>query len=350
MNDLIDDKKEIWNSRLSSCIKKTGLTQEKIAYEMNKKYGTSFTQKTISSWFHVGEKRKNSVVGFPKAESMILIADYFGVDVGYLLGETDDETFTMEKAEKYLALNKEAIQAIMDITRPNSSGPLALEMRKSINYLLSSKYFKIWFGTLDDIFQRSCVSEDDIKKFDRLDDAIDYVVGKNDNRLGIINKYDLNGNLISSNDYKYTDALGFTGIVELNDYFYVSTGKRITTSDTDAMIVKYDTDLVYINEESYNGGGVERFNKIIKDSKEHVILIGTSNDSENNYDGLIAKYDSNLRKIAVVTYGDERDDYFNSIINDGNNYLVVGYSSAEDGSYYPKFIKYSDALKVLVTE
>ena len=177
-----------------------------------------------------------------------------------------------------------------------------------------------------------------------------YVVGKNDNRLGIINKYDLNGNLISSNDYKYTDALGFTGIVELNDYFYVSTGKRITTSDTDAMIVKYDTDLVYINEESYNGGGVERFNKIIKDSKEHVILIGTSNDSENNYDGLIAKYDSNLRKIAVVTYGDERDDYFNSIINDGNNYLVVGYSSAEDGSYYPKFIKYSDALKVLVTE
>ena len=180
MNDLIDDKKEIWNSRLSSCIKKTGLTQEKIAYEMNKKYGTSFTQKTISSWFHVGEKRKNSVVGFPKAESMILIADYFGVDVGYLLGETDEETFTMEKAEKYLALNKEAIQAIMDITRPNSSGPLALEMRKSINYLLSSKYFKIWFETLDDIFQHSCVSEDDIKNFDRLDDAIDYVVGKNE--------------------------------------------------------------------------------------------------------------------------------------------------------------------------
>ena len=128
----------------------------------------------------VGEKRKNSVVGFPKVESMILIADFFGVDVGYLLGETDEETFTMEKAEKYLALNKEAIQAIMDITRPNSSGPLALEMRKSINYLLSSKYFKIWFETLDDIFQHSCVSEDDIKNFDRLDDAIDYVVGKNE--------------------------------------------------------------------------------------------------------------------------------------------------------------------------
>ena len=83
---------------------------------------------------------------------MILIADYFGVDVGYLLGETDEETFTMEKAEKYLALNKEAIQAIIDITYPNSSSPLALQMRKSINYLLSSKYFKIWFEHINNSF------------------------------------------------------------------------------------------------------------------------------------------------------------------------------------------------------
>ena len=180
-----------------------------------------------------------------------------------------------------------------------------------------------------------------------------YVVGKNDNRLGVINKYDLNGNIVTSNDYKYTDALGFTGIVEMNGYLYVSTGKRITTSDTDAMIVKYDTDLTYIKEESYNGGSVERFNKIIKDSKEHIILIGVSSISDNNSvnnDGLIAKYNADLEKIAVVSYGDEKYDYFNDIINDESNYLVVGYSSSEDDSFYSKFIKYSDALKVLVTE
>ena len=186
-----------------------------------------------------------------------------------------------------------------------------------------------------------------------IDDGYLYVVGKNDNRLGVINKYDLNGNIITSNDYKYTDALGFTGIVELNDYLYVATGKRITTSDSDAMIVKYDKDLNYIKEESYNGGNVERFNKIIKDVKEHIILIGVSSVSKDdtaNNDGLIAKYNVDLDKIAVVTYGDEKDDYFNDIINDESNYLVVGYSSSEDNSYYSKFIKYSDALKVLVTE
>ena len=180
-----------------------------------------------------------------------------------------------------------------------------------------------------------------------------YVVGKTDNRIGVINKYDLDGNIIASNDYKYTDALGFSGIVELNNYLFVSTGKRITTSDTDAMIVKYDTDLTYLKEESYNGGSVERFNKIIKDSKDHIILIGVSSisvDKNTNNDGLIAKYNEDLEKIAVVTYGDENDDYFNDIINDESNYLVVGYSSLEDDSYYSKFIKYSDALKVLVTE
>ena len=139
----------------------------------------------------------------------------------------------------------------------------------------------------------------------------------------------------------------------MNGYLYVSTGKRITTSDTDAMIVKYDTDLTYIKEESYNGGSVERFNKIIKDSKEHIILIGVSSISDNNSvnnDGLIAKYNADLEKIAVVSYGDEKYDYFNDIINDESNYLVVGYSSSEDDSFYSKFIKYSDALKVLVTE
>ena len=119
------------------------------------------------------------------------------------------------------------------------------------------------------------------------------------------------------------------------------------------MIVKYDTDLTYIKEESYNGGSVERFNKIIKDSKEHIILIGVSSlfdDVIVNNDGLIAKYNVDLEKIAVVSYGDEKYDYFNDIINDESNYLVVGYSSSEDDSFYSKFIKYSDALKVLVTE
>ena len=213
-----------------------------------------------------------------------------------------------------------------------------------VKYNLDGK--KVWEKSFGN--NKSAIYNDVIKYNNYI-----YVVGKSESGLGVINKYDLDGNIITSNDYRYTDSLGFSGIVELNNHLFVSTGKRINASDTDAMIVKYDMDLNYIKEESYNGGSVERFSKIIKDSKDHIVLIGVSAIDEVNsinYDGLIAKYNDRLDKIAVVSYGDEKDDYFNAIINDDSDYLVVGYSSSEDNSYYSKFIKYSDALKVLVTE
>lgn len=187
------------------------------------------------------------------------------------------------------------------------------------------------------------------------DDNI-YVVGKNNSRLGIICKYDEDGKLLKMNDYKYTDALGFSGIVEIDDYLYICGSNRISDDNTDAMIVKYNLDIEYIDEVIYDSEGIERFNKIIKDKYDNLITIGISAvvDEKNNntvdeydYDGIIAKYDKKLEKVAVVQYGDDRDDYFTDLKLDGNNYLVSGYSSYEDGSFLSKFIKYSDALKVL---
>ena len=183
-----------------------------------------------------------------------------------------------------------------------------------------------------------------------------YVVGKNNSRVGLICKYDEDGTLIDFNDYKYTDALGFSGIVELDDYLYVCGSNRTDDDDTDAMIVKYDLNTKYIDQVMYDSEGMERFNKIIKDKHDNLITIGINamvdekshnTVDEYDYDGIIAKYDKELDKIAVVNYGDERDDYFTDLKLDENNYLVSGYSSYEDGSYMSKFIKYSDALKVL---
>ena len=187
------------------------------------------------------------------------------------------------------------------------------------------------------------------------DDYI-YVVGKSDSRVGLISKYDLDGKLIETNDYKYTDSLGFSGVVIIDDYLYVCGSNRTDDDDTDAMIVKYDLDCKYVDEVIYRGEGIERFNKIIKDSNDNLISIGISavvdkksrdTVDEYNYDGIIAKYNNDLEKIAVVSYGDERDDYFTDLKLVNNDYLVTGYSSYEDGSYMSKFIRYSDALKVL---
>ena len=62
---------------------------------------------------------------------------------------------------------------------------------------------------------------------------------------------------------------------------------------------------------------------------------------------IIGKYSDDLEEISIVTYGDENDDYFTDIKCIDDYYLIVGFSSYEDGSYMSKFIKYSDALKVL---
>lgn len=184
-----------------------------------------------------------------------------------------------------------------------------------------------------------------------------YTVGTDDNQLGIIVKYDLDGNLITYNDYKTTDSLGFSGITHIGNSIYISGALKRDNFDTDAMVVRYNLDCVYLDQVIYTGQGKERFNKIIVDDHNHLVAIGTmaipkkeDGISEYNYDGIIAKYDEDLKVIDSISYGDERDDYFTDIKYIDGKYLVVGYSSYEDGSYMSKFINYSRAFKVLGVE
>ena len=186
-----------------------------------------------------------------------------------------------------------------------------------------------------------------------------YVVGTDKNHLGVIVEYDRDGNYITFNDYKTTDSIGFSGITAVDDYIYVSGAGKTGDTDTDAMIVQYDLDCTYIDQVIYKGEGIERFNKLIVDDHDNLIAIGTQAKAKKNkkdevadynYDGVIAKYDLDLNKIDAVLYGDERDDYFTDIKFIDGKYLVVGYSSYEDGSYMSKFINYSKALKVLEVE
>lgn len=186
-----------------------------------------------------------------------------------------------------------------------------------------------------------------------------YTVGMDENNLGIIVKYDMDGNLITYNDYKSTDDLGFSGIINLDDKIYISGSNHSKNDHTNAMIVEYDLDCNYEKQIIYEEKGITRYNKLAKDSHDNIIAIGiktTTKKSKNksadvlNYDGIIGKYNKNLEEVTVEVYGEERDDYFTDILVVDNTYLVVGYSSYEDGSYLSKFIRYSDALKILGVE
>ncbi|MDO5393919.1 MAG: hypothetical protein Q4F33_04880, partial [Mycoplasmatota bacterium] len=188
-----------------------------------------------------------------------------------------------------------------------------------------------------------------------------YAVGKTDSVKGVVACYDLDGKLLKSVEYENVDNLGFTGIVIKDNKLFVSGGKVIENNqtDSDGLIVQYDKELNYIKDVTYDNKGVERFNQLVIDEEDDVVAIGTvslldkANDKDGkafNHDGVIAKYDKDLEKVMIVPYGDDRDDYFTDIIIFEDNYLVVGYSSYEDGSYLSKFITYSYALKTLGVE
>ncbi len=190
-----------------------------------------------------------------------------------------------------------------------------------------------------------------------LNDSI-YTVGVDDNYLGLICKYNLDGEFITYNDYKWTDIIGFSDICNIGDKIYVCGANRSGDNWTNSMIVEYDTDCTYIKETVYESDGINRFNKMQVDSNDNIIVIGSlklnksSKDSVDvfNYDAIIGKYKDNLEKVSIIKYGDEKDDFFTDITIVDENYLVSGYSSYEDGSYLSKFLKYSEALKLLGVE
>ena len=188
-----------------------------------------------------------------------------------------------------------------------------------------------------------------------------YTVGKDATRVGIISKYTLDGQRVVTTNYEYTDTLGFTSLVALNDNIYTVGSKKVTEDkndyDTDALLVKYDLDCNYQNETTYKGKGMERFNKAIIDSNNDIVIAGqtgvynkkksTKDVNVFSYDGIFAKYDDNLKELELENYGNEMDDYFTDIKQDNDKYLISGYSTYDSNSYLSKFITYSKSGKLI---
>ena len=188
-----------------------------------------------------------------------------------------------------------------------------------------------------------------------------YAVGLSSPTVGVVVKYSIDGEFEEVYNYKESDGLGFSGVAYENGELFVCGGKiDRDNNDSNGVIVSFSKNLELKDEVEFDGKGYDRFNQLIIDDDNNIVVVGTiaiidkNKDEKNanafNHDGVIAKYDNNLEKIRELTYGDERDDYFTSIIDYNGNYLISGYSSYEDGSYLSKFIRYSYAFKVLGVE
>lgn len=204
-------------------------------------------------------------------------------------------------------------------------------------------------GTLD--WKKKFSDEDNIKFNDVImtSDFI-YVVGSKNTNQGLIAKYDMEGNLLDTVIYDGISSYGFSSVTFIDSSLVVTTGKQVDDSKTDAMLVRYDLDLNYLNEATHKLKDSSFFRKVIVDSNQDLLVLGTAREIKKDkviHHSFIGKYRSNLEKAQVVNYYNETDDYLTDIEIFDDNYLVSGYSFYSDQGYLSKFLLYSQALKLL---
>ena len=117
LEHITESTESIWNKRVTKRMEELKLSQRAFIKRYREKFHTG-SQSDVSKWTHIGEKdsKTGNPRKFPEFETMKKIAEVLGVSIGYLIGETDYETFELERASEYTGLSQESIKGIRKIT------------------------------------------------------------------------------------------------------------------------------------------------------------------------------------------------------------------------------------------
>ena len=133
----------------------------------------------MSRWTNIGSANRNQKIGFPKFQTMILIADFFNVDIAYLVGETDYSTFSLKEVSKYIGLDPLSIKKIRKFTTSNLNNSNSLMVKDRSNALskfLAANNIDTFYYNLYDLYLVSIDPERAPKRiFDNDDDTINYL-------------------------------------------------------------------------------------------------------------------------------------------------------------------------------
>ncbi len=176
-----------------------------------------------------------------------------------------------------------------------------------------------------------------------------FIVGLDRENRGVIEKFDLEGNLIDSSYYDSVESIGFTSLTYLDNSIYVTTSKYENGKKI-AALLKYDMDLNLENEAIYSILEDTVYTNVVVDTNKNIVTIGTMVEQKKKNSklvGIIGKYNSNLKELSVVKYATDQEILFRDIHNLNDKYLVVGDSIKEDKSIQSKFVTFSSSLKVL---
>jgi len=163
-------------------------------------------------------------------------------------------------------------------------------------------------------------------------------------------KYDSNLNVISSVTYnnEYAEVAYAVAVDGSNNIIitgYVSDG------NSNYFTIKYSPNLAVISSATFNNGFADVANAVAVDDDNNIFITGYSNNSSGYSDAVTIKYDTDLNVISSVTYTGtgmlDRSDLANSIDTDeSNNVIIAGYT--HNGANYDYFtVKYNNDLTII---
>lgn len=184
----------------------------------------------------------------------------------------------------------------------------------------------------------------------------DFDRAKDDNNI-------ITKSIVWNRTFSNTDTAGFTDLLIKDNKIYLS--GAVSSSDTkdeegnpiyvnDAGIVVYDTKGKYLNKYTFGGSGNERYNSMILDN-DNIIVVGVTDSSDidiENYPeyktttGIMVKYDLEGNIVAKTYIGGEKEDQLSRIIKiDNNKCLVTGTTNSIKGLFgydYRPILNYYD--------
>ncbi len=269
----------------------------------------------------------------------------------------------IETTDGYVAIGQ-SIYANMEMGNHTTGGGIIVKYDFNGNEIWHNNHGGMKSGNFNDIIEV---------------DGNFYVVGKDATDSANLIKYDQNGNYQWHKNYSYTDGIGFTGITYLDHSLYVVGSKKVlpegtgddddrTTTNTDALIIKYDLDGNIQYEKTFGGSNYERYNSILTYKNElYVIGHTTSSDAGfkvetdgNLMTGILVRYDQNGNILKKQTFGGSNNDNLTDIVTDGVSIYMCGYSNSKNGNittsknngkdYFGKIIKVDFKFRTLIVK
>ena len=184
----------------------------------------------------------------------------------------------------------------------------------------------------------------------------------NGNANGTITKFDLSLNVLGQTVYNVSGVNGgrfFDLAVDHNNNVIAVGDVYSSSTDNNALVVKFDNSLNAITQISYGGSANDRFLSVIVDSGNNIICAGYTfsesviggNPTYN--DALIVKFDPSLNVLSHKIYGGSYNDVFTGVgIGKNGNVYASGYTFSA-GTGFPVysdtiFVKFDPSLSIII--